>query len=135
VYAYVSFDLIVQNHRKAFIWIKKKYILDVKKSAASMMIYSELGRLPLEIQRTFIMVKYFFKLRNTDNLKCRHVQTKFQMLVFNHMGRAVFCWFYRIGLCLVWRLSVLLQLQQKLKDISIQNMLSFFQYFVKLPHI
>ena len=44
-----------------------KRILGVKKSTTNMMVYSELGRLPLYISSNIRIVKYWTKLLNTDN--------------------------------------------------------------------
>ena len=42
-------------------------ILCVKRSTTNMMVYSELGRLPLYISRDIGIVKYWIKLLNIDN--------------------------------------------------------------------
>jgi hypothetical protein len=114
-----------------------KKILGVKKSAASMMIYSELGRLPLEIERTCRMVKYFFKLRNTENCILRNIYSEMYTQCLTEPNSK--CWLssirdtlFSVGLGYVWSEGygnekvVLLQLRQRLKDIFIQNMFSFF---------
>ena len=44
-----------------------KRILGVKRSTTNMMVYSELGRLPLYISRNIRIVKYWIQLLNTDN--------------------------------------------------------------------
>ena len=44
-----------------------KRILGVKRSTTNMMVYSELGRLPLYISRNIRIVKHWLKLLNTDN--------------------------------------------------------------------
>ena len=44
-----------------------KRILGSKRSTTNMMVYSELGRLPLYISRNILIVKYWIKLLNTDN--------------------------------------------------------------------
>ena len=44
-----------------------KLILGVKRSTTNMMVYSELGRLPLYISRNIRIVKYWIQLLNTDN--------------------------------------------------------------------
>ena len=105
-----------------------KKILGVKKSAASMMIYSELGRLPLEIERTCRMVKYFFKLRNTENCILRNIYSEMYTQCLTEPNSK--CWLssirdmlFSVGLGYVWYESyvnekvALLKLRQSLKDI------------------
>jgi hypothetical protein len=112
--------------------------LGVKNFAASMMIYSELGtcRLPLEIERTCRMVKYFFQTEKHwelyftlyifRNVYTMSLRTKFQMLV------SIRDMLFSVGLGYVWSEGygnekvVLLQLRQRLKDIFLQNIFSFF---------
>ena len=44
-----------------------KRILGVKRNTTNMLVYSELGRLPLYISMNIRIVKYWIKLLNTDN--------------------------------------------------------------------
>ena len=44
-----------------------KRVLGVKKSTCNVMIYSELGRLPLHVIRKFKVLKYLVKILSTDN--------------------------------------------------------------------
>ena len=44
-----------------------KHLLSVRKSTCNAMVYFELGRLPLSCNFTFRILKFWFKLLNTDN--------------------------------------------------------------------
>jgi AraC-like DNA-binding protein len=44
-----------------------KRVLKVRKSTVNNMVYCELGRLPLNVERHCRMVKYWTKLLNTEN--------------------------------------------------------------------
>lgn len=44
-----------------------KKLLCVKKSVTSMMVYFELVRKPLQLDRNYRMLKYWIKLKNSDN--------------------------------------------------------------------
>ena len=45
-----------------------KRLLGVKKSSCNVMIYAELGRLPLQAGRKYKIIKYWAKLLSTDNI-------------------------------------------------------------------
>ena len=44
-----------------------KRLLGVKQSTCNIMVYSELGRIPLEYMHLFRIIKYWFKLHTTTN--------------------------------------------------------------------
>ena len=44
-----------------------KRLLRVKKATPNVMVYTELGRLPLQISRKIKIIKYWLKLLETDN--------------------------------------------------------------------
>ena len=46
-----------------------KRLLGVKKSSCNVMIYTELGRLPLQAVRKYKIIKYWAKLLSTDNIQ------------------------------------------------------------------
>ena len=50
-----------------------KRLLNVRTSACSVGVYGELGRFPLYISRYVRMIKYWFKIMNTENTLLRYV--------------------------------------------------------------
>ena len=54
------------NIEKVHLYFLKR-ILKVKMSAVTNMIYCELGRLPMYIERQYRMVKYWIKILSTEN--------------------------------------------------------------------
>ena len=45
-----------------------KRLLGIKKSSCNVMIYAQLGRLPLQAVRKYKIIKYLAKLLSTDNI-------------------------------------------------------------------
>ena len=118
-----------------------KRCLYVKKSTPNMMIYSELGRMPLIFKRKMKLIKYWLKLVNTENCILKELyKDNFERILYNRQN-SVKSWLYgvrnllcSIGLGEVWfchnitNIPLFLSVfENRLKDEFIQERNGFFE--------
>ena len=113
-----------------------KQVLSVKKSTVSMMVYSELGRTTLILKRKYRMIKYWLKLKKSDNCILDSI---YQEMLEVCKSKKFSCWLsdvkdliYSLGFGNVWdsqnvnEKTFLIQVKQRLCDVFIQEMNEFF---------
>lgn len=117
-----------------------KFVLKVKNSVPNNMVYRELGRLPMYLQRKLRIIKYWTKLLNTDNCVLNNIYSEMVDMT-NRSVRMDMNWaarvkhdLYSIGLgyvlenqCVGDARSFLTVFKQRLIDIFLQDCYLFFQ--------
>ena len=115
-----------------------KKVLGVKKTTMSMMVYNELGRMPLHVQRKYKILKYWLKLKKTNNCILKSIYQ--EMLEVCH-SKSFNCWLtyvrdllYSLGFGYVWNCTsdinenkFLYEVKQRLLDVFIQELNSSFE--------
>ena len=112
-----------------------KMILKVKNSTPNLMVYMELGRLPLHIIRKLRILKYWVKLLTTDNCILRGIYDEMlehpQHNSWASMVKNMLC---SLGFNDIWLLQYVsnpnilyLEVKQRLMDNFIQERNTFFE--------
>lgn len=116
-----------------------KKLLCVKKSVTSMMVYFELGRKPLQLDRNYRMLKYWIKLKNSDNCILSNIYQ--DMVNECETQLASYCWLSYIkqlinnlGFGYIWNCKeqfnehlFLHEVKQRLTDMFIQEGHGYFE--------
>ena len=81
-----------------------KVLLGVKRSTTNVMVYYELGRLPLKYERNYRILKLWCKLINTDNciMKACYKELVLNFTKFNNFSTYVKSLLYNLGKMYVW---------------------------------
>ena len=119
-----------------------KNVLNVKGCTPNIMIYFELGRYPLVYERTYRMIKYWFKLIKTDNciLHTMYNEIKCSCIYKNNWVFSVKKTFHELGLGYIWdnqdhlvqsTTYYLSLIRQRIFDQALQNLYHQLNAFVK----